>query len=171
MNTIILYQIEKPANLGNIIRTCVSTNTKLVVIGPLTFKFDDKELKRSGMDYIKMLDFKYYDSYENFNKDFKDKKIFYVSRYSKNVYSNFDYTNVLEDYYFMFGKESTGIPRNLLKEKFENTIRIPMVPSARSLNVSNCVSIVLFEVLRQQKFKDLATKEEIKGEDFIKDNY
>lgn len=171
MNTIILYQIEKPANLGNIIRTCVSTDTKLVVIGPLTYSIEDKELKRAGMDYINMIDFKYYNSYDDFLKDFKDKIIYYVTRYSKNVYSNNDYSDQLNDYCFMFGKESTGIPRELLKEKFDYTIRIPMVPSARSLNVSNCVSLVLYEALRQQKFKNLSTKEEIKGEDFIKDNY
>ncbi len=167
MINIILYRPEKPSNVGNIIRTCASTDTKLIIIGPLSFNLTDKELKRAGMDYIKMSDIKIYSSIEEFNKDFLNKKIFYVTRYSKNIYSENDYSKVEEEISFMFGRESSGIPHEILKNNFEYTIRIPMVMSARSLNLSNCVALVLFEALRQRKFFGLSTYEAIKGEDFI----
>src|SRR5574344_2073796 len=164
---IILYRPEKPANLGNIMRTCVATETKLYIIGPLTFNIDDKELKRAGMDYINDLDYKYYATYEDFDREFKGKNIFYVTRYSKNCYSLMDYTNRVDEWYFMFGRESTGIPHDILRANIEKTVRIPMAPSARSLNLANSVSIVLYEALRQQKYPGLATQEEIKGPDFL----
>ncbi len=164
---IILYRPEKPANLGNIMRTCVATSTKLFIIGPLSFEFDDKSLKRAGMDYVNELDFKYYKSYDDFLLDFKNKNIYYVTRYSKNIYSLMDYTDVVDEIYFMFGRESTGIPHDILRENINKTIRIPMVPSARSLNLSNCVALILYEALRQQNFRGLATQEEIKGNDFL----
>ncbi|MFA7222520.1 MAG: tRNA (cytidine(34)-2'-O)-methyltransferase [Bacilli bacterium] len=164
---IILFRPEKPANLGNIMRTCVATSTKLFIIGPLSFEFDDKSLKRAGMDYIEDLDYVFYKDYEEFDKKFIDKNIFYVTRYSKNTYSSFDYSDILNDIYFMFGRESTGIPHEILRKNIDKTVRIPMAPCARSLNLSNSVSIVLYEALRQQKFRDLATHEEIKGEDFL----
>jgi len=164
---IILYRPEKPANLGNIMRTCVATGTKLYIIGPLTFNINDKELKRAGMDYINDLDFKYYDDYDDFDKEFKNKNIFYVTRYSKNCYTLMNFTDLVNDLYFMFGRESTGIPHDILRANIEKTIRIPMAPSARSLNLANSVSIVLYEALRQQKYPGLATQEEIKGPDFL----
>ena len=164
---VVLYQPEKPSNVGNIMRTCSATETKLIIIGPLTFKFDDKSLLRAGMDYIDELSFKYYETYEEFKKDFKNKKVYYVTRYSTNVYSNNDYSNVLEDLVFMFGKESSGIPHDILRESYKKTVRIPMVMSARSLNLSNCVALIVYEALRQRKFYSLATREEIKGEDFL----
>ena len=167
MINIILYRPEKPSNVGNIIRTCVSTDTKLIIIGPLSFSFTDKDLKRAGMDYINMSSIKIYENIEDFYKDFKDKKIYYVTRYSKNIYSNNDYSKIDEEISFMFGRESTGIPHDILKNNYDYTIRIPMVMSARSLNLSNCVALVLYEALRQQKFFNLSTYEAIKGEDFL----
>ena len=164
---IILYRPEKPANVGNIIRTCMASETKLYIIGPLTFSLTEEEFKRAGMDYIKETDFKIYDSYESFLKDFKDKNIYYVTRYSNKLYSSFDYSKVEEDIYFMFGRESTGIPHDVLREHLDKCVRIPMTISARSLNVSNSVAIVLYEALRQRKFYGLATYETIKGEDFL----
>ena len=164
---IILYRPEKPANVGNIIRTCMATDTKLYIIGPLTFSLTDKDFKRAGMDYIKETDFKIYENYDSFLKDFKDKNIFYVTRYSKNTYTQMDYSNVLEDCFFMFGRESTGIPHDILRENIEKTVRIPMVPSARSLNLSNCVALVLYEAERQRNFFGLSTFEAIKGEEFL----
>jgi tRNA (cytidine/uridine-2'-O-)-methyltransferase len=164
---IILFRPEKPANLGNIMRTCVASETKLFVIGPLTFTIDDKSLKRAGMDYINELNFKYYENYEEFLKEFKNNNIFYVTRYSKNVYSKNNYSSLTDDYYFMFGRESTGIPHEILLENIDKTIRIPMAPSARSLNLSNSVAIVLYEALRQENYPNLATQEEIKGNDFL----
>lgn len=164
---IILFRPEKPANLGNIMRTCVATDTKLIIIGPLSFEFDDKALKRAGMDYLSDLDYKYFNDFDDFQKNYKDKVIFYVTRYSKNTYTNKVYSDRLEEIYFMFGRESIGIPHDILRKNIDKTIRIPMCPSARSLNLSNSVAIVLYEALRQQKFPDLATYEEIKGEDFL----
>lgn len=164
---IILYRPEKPGNVGNIMRTCMATDVKLYIIGPLTFELNDKSLKRAGMDYIKESDFKIFKDLDEAMNYFKDETIYYVTRYSKNVYSSFDYYDIVHDIYFMFGRESTGIPHDLLRANIDKTIRIPMVPSARSLNLSNSVAIVLFEALRQQKFFNLSTQELIKGEDFL----
>lgn len=164
---IILYRPEKPANLGNIMRTCVATSTRLFIIGPLSFELDDKSLKRAGMDYVSELNFKYYKDYEEFELEFKNKNIFYVTRYSKNVYSLMNYKDIADEIYFMFGRESTGIPHDILRKNIDKTIRIPMAPAARSLNLSNSVAIVLYETLRQQNFHGLATQEEIKGNDFL----
>ena len=164
---IILYRPEKPSNVGNIMRTAMAIEAKLYIIGPLTFSLTNKDLKRAGMDYINESDFVVYENYELFLKDFKNKEIYYVTRYSKNVYSSTDYKDVTKDIYFMFGRESTGIPHDILRENLDKTIRLPMVPSARSLNLSNCVAITLFEALRQQNFYGLATHEAIKGEDFL----
>lgn len=168
---IILYRPEKPGNVGNIIRTCMASEAKLYIIGPLTFSLTEKELQRAGMDYIKESDFVIYKDYDEFLKDFSDKNIYYVTRYSNKVYSSFDYSNIEEDIYFMFGRESTGIPHNILKENIDKTCRIPMTISARSLNLSNCVALVLYECLRQRKFYGLATYETIKGEDFLEKEF
>lgn len=167
---VILYQIEKPANLGNIFRTAEALGIKLFIIGPLTFDMNSKEFKRAGMDYINSVSFKYYENLDEFKKDFKGKTIYYVTRYADKTYSSFDYSSLEENIYFMFGKESTGIPKDLLKENFDKCIRIPMTPSSRSLNLSNSVAIVLYEAFRQRNFFGLATKEVLKGEDFLK-NY
>ncbi len=166
---IILYRPEKPSNVGNIMRTAMAIEAKLYIIGPLTFSLSNKDLKRAGMDYINESDFTVYETYEDFEKDFKGKNIFYVTRYSKNVYSSQNYSDVTDEIYFMFGRESTGIPHDILRANIDKTIRLPMAPSARSLNLSNCVAIVLFEALRQQKFFGLSTHEAIKGEDFLVD--
>lgn len=168
---IILYRPEKPGNVGNIIRTCMASEAKLFIIGPLTFSLTEKELQRAGMDYIKESDFVIYKDYDEFLKDFSDKNIYYVTRYSNKVYSSFDYSNIEEDIYFMFGRESTGIPHDILKENIDKTCRIPMTISARSLNLSNCVALVLYECLRQRKFYGLATYETIKGENFLENEF
>jgi len=164
---IILYQPEKPANVGNIMRTAVAVNAILDIIGPLTFSIDSKDLKRAGMDYIESLKMNYFSSYEDFLKAYPNENIYYVTRYSKTVYSSFDFSNKLKDYFVMFGKESTGIPKDILRSHQDKLLRIPMVIGARSLNLSNSVAIVIYEILRQQNFLDLATHETIKGEDFL----
>jgi tRNA (cytidine/uridine-2'-O-)-methyltransferase len=164
---IILYRPEKPSNVGNIFRTAMAIEGKLIIIGPLSFELDDKSLKRAGMDYIKETDYEYFADYESFLKEYKNVNIYYVTRYSKNIYTQNDYSNLTEDIYFMFGRESTGIPHEILRANYEKTIRIPMVISARSLNVSNSVAIVVYEALRQRNFYGLATRETIKGEDFL----
>ena len=164
---IVLYQPEKPQNTGNIMRTCVAINAHLHIIGPLTFSIDSKDLKRVGMDYIDSIKLTYYDSYNEFDKSYHDKNIYYISRYGKNVYSEYAYPASNEDVFLMFGRESTGIPHDILRAHMDYVFRIPMVPEARSLNLSNCVALVAYEVLRQQKFPNLSTHEAIKGEDFL----
>ena len=165
---VVLYQPEIPQNTGNIMRTCVAVNATLHIIGPLPFSIDEKSLKRSGMDYIHNLKMHYYDSYEEFVKKNPHANIYYVTRYADKVYSEYDLTDIAKDVYLMFGRESTGIPHDILRMHEDRLMRLPMVPEARSLNLSNCVAIVVYEVLRQQKFPNLATSEAIKGEDFLK---
>ena len=164
---IVLYRPEKPQNTGNIMRTCVAIHATLHIIGPITFSVDNKDLKRVGMDYIDDLKMKFYPDYESFVKENPSANIYYVTRYAKTVYSSYDLSNPLKDIYLMFGRESTGIPHDILKEHEDRLMRIPMVPEARSLNLSNCVALVAYEVLRQQKFPNLATEEAIKGPDFL----
>lgn len=167
MINIVLYRPEKPQNTGNIMRTCVAIHAKLHIIGPLTFSIDSKDLKRVGMDYIDDLNYVYYPDIDAFYKANKDAEIYYVTRYSDKVYSTFDFSNVIKDYFVMFGRESTGIPHDILNAHKDYLMRLPMVPEARSLNLSNCVAIIAYEILRQQKFPGLATSEAIKGEDFL----
>ena len=164
---IVLYRPEKPQNTGNIMRTCVAIHATLHVIGPITFSIDNKDLKRVGMDYIDDLKMNYYSSYEEFVKQNPAADIYYVTRYARTVYSSYDLSNSLNDVYLMFGRESTGIPHEILKEHQDKLMRIPMVPEARSLNLSNCVALVAYEVLKQQGFPNLATEEAIKGPDFL----
>ncbi|MBO4285880.1 MAG: tRNA (cytidine(34)-2'-O)-methyltransferase [Bacilli bacterium] len=164
---VVLYRPEKPLNTGNIMRTCMAVKAKLHIIGPITFSLAEKDLKRAGLDYIETLDYDYYENIEEFNKKHSNINIFYISRYGDKVYSNEDFSDVVQDIYVMFGRESTGIPHDILRENMDRVLRLPMVPNARSLNLSNCVAIVVYEILRQQKFNDLSTSEAIKGEDFL----
>ncbi len=164
---IVLYRPEKPQNTGNIMRTCVAIHATLHIIGPITFSVDNKDLQRVGMDYIDDLKMHFYPTYEDFLKENSSTNIYYVTRYAKTVYSSYDFSKTIEDVYLMFGRESTGIPHEILREHEDRLMRIPMVPEARSLNLSNCVALVAYEVLRQQNFPNLATEEAIKGPDFL----
>ena len=152
MINIILYQPEIPSNTGNILRTSAATGSLVHIIGPTQFTLNDESLKRAGMDYIDMDHIFYYESYEDFLKVHGDKKIHYITRYGHKPCDSFDFSDVSEDYYVMFGKESSGIPRELLADNLDRCIRLPMKPNARSLNLSNCVAIVTYEILRQQKY-------------------
>ena len=164
---IVLYRPEKPLNTGNIMRTCVAINAVLDIIGPISFSIADKDLKRAGMDYIENLKMNYYANYEEFQKAYPNQEIYYVTRYSNKVYSSFDFSDRAKTMFLMFGRESTGIPHDILKAHPDHLLRIPMVPNARSLNLSNSVAIVVYEVLRQQGFNNLSTHEAIKGEEFL----
>ena len=148
-------------------RTCVASDSILDIIGPLTFSIENKDLKRACLDYIDNLKMNYFPTYNDFIKAYPNQEIFYVTRYSNKVYSTFDFSDSVKDTFLMFGKESTGIPKDILKAHPDHLLRIPMVINARSLNLSNCVALVLYEVLRQQNFNNLATHETIKGEDFL----
>lgn len=165
---IVLYRPEKPQNTGNIMRTCVAINAKLHIIGPITFSIADKDLKRVGMDYIENLKLEYYPTLDDFLAKHKDKNLYYITRYADEPYTQKDFSNPIKDYWVMFGRESTGIPHDLLRDNEDRLLRIPMVADARSLNLSNCVAIIVYEILRQQNFLNLATSEMIKGEDFLK---
>ena len=164
---IVLYRPEKPQNTGNIMRTCVAIHATLHIIGPITFSVEDKDLQRVGMDYIDDLKMRFYPTYEDFVKENETANIYYVTRYARTVYSSYDFSKTIEDVYLMFGRESTGIPHDILREHEDRLMRIPMVPEARSLNLSNCVALVAYEVLSQQNFHNLATEEAIKGPNFL----
>ena len=164
---IVLYRPEKPQNTGNIMRTCVAIHATLHIIGPITFSVENKDLQRVGMDYIDDLKMEFHPTYDDFLKACPTADIYYVTRYAKTVYSSYDFSKKIGDVYLMFGRESTGIPHEILKVHQDRLMRIPMVPEARSLNLSNCVALVTYEVLRQQNFPNLATEEAIKGPDFL----
>ncbi len=169
MINIVLYEPEIPQNTGNIMRTCVATGAKLHLIKPLGFELDEKRIRRSGVNYIDKLK---YEVYENFD-DFKNKNkgtYYYFTRYGKKPHSSFDYKeDINKDIYLIFGKESTGIPKEILQKDLEHCMRIPMTSDVRSLNLSNCVAIVLYEVLRQFDYNDLLRTEPHKGENFIEE--
>lgn len=149
---IVLHQPEIPQNTGNIGRTCVAAGASLHLIGPLGFRLDEKSLKRAGMDYWKDLDVTVYDDCQDFLQKNPDAVIYYVTTKGKHVYSDVAYE---PGSYLMFGKESGGIPEEILKAHPESCVRIPMLDGARSLNLSNSVAIVLYEALRQQQFADM----------------
>lgn len=152
MLNIVLHQPEIPANTGNIGRTCCATGTRLHLIRPLGFSINEKALKRAGMDYWDKLDVTVYDDYEDFLQKNPGAKIYYATTKAPNVYSEVHYE---DDCYIMFGKESGGIPEEILVNNEETCVRIPMNPDIRSLNLSNSVAIVLYEALRQNEFKGM----------------
>lgn len=149
---IILHQPEIPGNTGNIGRTCVATGTSLHLIEPLGFRLDEKAIRRAGMDYWKYLDIHRYMNLEEFQAKNPDAKIWFATTKARKIYTEADFAR---DDYIMFGKESAGIPEEILAEHEENCIRIPMSPDIRSLNLSNSVAIVLYEALRQNGFCNL----------------
>lgn len=146
---IVLYQPEIPANTGNIGRTCVATGTRLHLIEPLGFRLNEKEIKRAGMDYWDDLEVIRYVNYEEFLEKNPGAKIYYATTKAKHTYTEVNYES---DCYIMFGKESAGIPEEILVDNPDTCIRIPMLDSIRSLNLSNSVAVVLYEALRQNNF-------------------
>ena len=149
MLNIVLYEPEIPANTGNIGRTCVATGTRLHLIEPLGFKLNEKALKRAGMDYWKDLDVTTYIDYQDFLEKNTGAKIYMATTKAHKVYTDVEYE---PDCYIMFGKESAGIPEEILVENEEDCMRIPMNGDIRSLNLGNSVAIVLYEALRQNGF-------------------
>lgn len=148
-NNIVLFEPEIPQNTGNIGRTCVATDTRLHLIEPLGFRLDEKSLKRAGMDYWKDLDVTTYVNFQDFLDRNPGIRIYMASTKALNLYSDVKYE---DNCYIMFGKESGGIPEDILYNHREDAIRIPMNENIRSLNLSNAVAIVLYEALRQQQF-------------------
>lgn len=165
MINIVLFEPEIPQNTGNIMRTCTVFNMKLHLIEPLGFSLDEKHLKRSGMDYIDKLDYRVYQNWDEFIKDKKGQFV-YFTRYGMKSFDECVFSKD-EDIYLVFGKESTGIDKSILKDNLDKCYRIPMVSDARSLNLSNTVAIGAYECLRQIGFNGLSDKEVIKGAHFL----
>ena len=166
MLNIVLFEPEIPENTGNIMRTCAATNARLHLIRPLGFRLDTTSIKRSGVNYIDKVDYTLYDDYEDFCSK-NPGEYYFMTRYGKRAHSEFDYTDKSNNIYLIFGKESTGIPKKILRNNLDRCIRIPATDNVRSLNLSNCVAIVLYEVLRQQDYLDLCRYEPFKGEDWL----
>lgn len=149
---IVLLEPEIPANTGNIGRTCVATNTRLHLIEPMGFRLNEKQIKRAGLDYWQDLDYIVYDCYEDFLEKNNYPKIYMATTKALKPYTHVKYK---PDCYIMFGKESAGIPEEILLANKENCIRIPMVGNIRSLNLGNSVAIILYEALRQNNFEGM----------------
>ena len=166
MINVVLYEPEIPANTGNIMRTCVATNSHLHLIKPLGFSLDEKYIKRSGVNYI---DKCIYTVYENIDEFFDKNKgeYYFLTRYGHKPHTSFDYSDTSKNYYFIFGKESTGIPPHILKPYIDRCMRMPMTDNVRALNLSNTVAIMTYEALRQQDFNDLLRYEPHKDKDII----
>lgn len=152
---IVLFEPEMPANTGNIGRTCVATDTKLHLIEPLGFKINEKSLKRAGLDYWDKLDVTVYCDFQDFLNKNPGAKIYMATTKAPKVYTEVSYE---PDCFIMFGKESAGIPEEILLEHQETCVRIPMWGDIRSLNLSNSVAIVLYEALRQNGFEQMTLK-------------
>lgn len=151
---IVLVEPEIPQNTGNIARTCAATGTRLHIIEPMGFKIDDRKLKRAGLDYWHLLDITYYKNLDDFFEKNPNGQYRYFTTKALNKHTDVEYN---DNVYLFFGKETKGLPEDLLFKNKENCVRIPMIndSSARSLNLSNSVAIAVYEVLRQWDYPDL----------------
>lgn len=152
---IVMVEPEIPQNTGNVARTCAATGARLHLVGPMGFKIDDKKLKRAGLDYWHLLDISYYDNLTDFfNRNPDNGNFFYFSTKSQHIHSDISYP---DNCFLFFGKETAGLPEDLLHDNPNNCVRIPMINNsdARSLNLSNSVAIGVYEVLRQWNYPDL----------------
>lgn len=166
---IVLYEPEIPQNTGNIMRTCMAFGCQLHLIEPLGFKLDDKHLKRAGMDYIENVFWTIYPDWEAFAR-VNHGAMYFLTRYGFHTPEECDFKHDIalgEDIYLIFGKESTGIDKAILKQHIDRCIRIPMVPGARSLNLSNCVAILAYMACAATGFDGLSEREVQKGADFL----
>jgi tRNA (cytidine/uridine-2'-O-)-methyltransferase len=152
---VVQFQPEIPQNTGNIARTCAATNTTLHLIKPLGFSTEDKHLKRAGLDYWEHVDVRYYDSLEIFFNQNAEGEFFYLTKYGTNTYSDFDMSQTDKDYFFIFGRETSGLPDEVIEANRERCLRIPMTDKVRSLNLSNTAAILVYEAMRQQGFPQL----------------
>lgn len=155
MNHIVLFEPQIPANTGNIARTCAATNSPLHLIEPLGFSTDDKHLKRAGLDYWHDVDITYHQSLVDFLTFLEDRPLHLITKFANQVYSDVDFNDGV-DHFFIFGKETTGLPEEFMRENAEKCLRIPMNDQhVRSLNLSNTAALVVYEALRQQGFPQL----------------
>ena len=158
MLNIVLHEPEMPANTGNIGRTCGAAGARLHLIEPMGFILNDKMVKRAGLDYWDKLDVTVYDDYDDFLKRNPGAKIYMATTKAHKTYAEVNYE---DDCYIMFGKESAGIPEEILVDNEDTCVRIPMIGDIRSLNLSNSVAIVLYEALRQHNFEDMRLNGEL----------
>ena len=166
MVNIVLFEPEIPENTGNIMRTCAATNAKLHLIRPLGFALSSSVIKRSGVNYVDKVDYTLYDDFDDFlNKNHGE--YYFFTRYGKKAHSEFNFSNKNQNIYLIFGKESTGIPKDILRNYLDRCIRIPCSNNVRCLNVANSVAIAVYEVMRQQDYPDLVRHEPFKGEDWL----
>lgn len=167
MINIILYQPEIPPNTGNIIRTCYATGAKLHIIKPISFDLFHPNIKRAAAGRtIDDIEYQVYENYDDFLKINSDKKIYYITRYGIKNYVSADFKNEA-DIWVMFGTESTGIPKEILKKSIDHCLRIPMKADCRSLNLANSVNLIAYEILRQKNFEGLSEFEVQKGKEFL----
>ena len=153
---IVMVEPEIPQNTGNIARTCAATGSKLHLVHPLGFSISDRYLKRAGLDYWDKLEIEEHDSLKVFLEKYKpeENNMYFATTMAKHCYSDIDFSK-MEEIFVLFGKETKGLPEDLLQKYIENTIRIPMIGDLRSLNLSNSVAIITYEILRQGEFKEL----------------
>ncbi len=166
MINVVLYEPEIPQNTGNIMRSCRAFDCRLHLIEPLGFHLDERHLKRAGMDYIDGLDYRLYPNIETFYQENSKGQFVYFSRYGMQSFDKCVF-NKQRDIYLLFGKESTGIPKTILRDHLDETYRLPMIGEARSLNLANCVAIGIYECRRQVGFEGLQDHETIKGADWL----
>ncbi len=165
---LVFYQPEIPQNTGNIMRTCAATDTVLHLIEPLGFSLSEKEIKRSGANYIKHTEYYVYKDWQEFLEK-NDGEIFYLSRYGMKCVSEIDVSDTSKNYYFVVGSESSGIAKEILKNNLDHCMRLPMNDKVMALNVSNVAAIIIYEALRQQNYRslDFFEPENFKGKDFL----
>ena len=166
MLNVVLFEPEIPQNTGNIMRTCAATKTKLHLIKPLGFSLDEKVIKRSGANYINECDYTVYENWDDFLSK-NNGEFYFLTRYGRRPHSSFDYSDGSKNIYLVFGKESTGIPKEILKNHLDTCLRVPMSDKVRALNLSNTVAIMVYEVLRQQNYPGLLFEEPFKGADYL----
>lgn len=152
---VVLYQPLIPANTGNIARTCAGTDTKLHLIRPLGFSTDDKMLKRAGLDYWEHVDIHYYDGLDELFAKYPEGEFFFLTKHGSKPHTTYKYNEIEKDYFFVFGKETSGLPRELIDANQDRCLRIPMNDNVRSLNLSNTAAILIYEALRQQDYPNL----------------
>ena len=167
MINIVLYEPEIPANTGNIMRTCAATGAKLHLIEPLGFSLEEKYVKRCAVNYTEFCDYTVYPNYEQFKKQNKG-EYYYFTRYATKPHTSVDFSDKDKNIYLVFGKESTGIPKEILTNELDHCMRVPMSENVRALNLSNTVAIATYEVLRQQDYPNLYFYDHFKGEDYLK---
>ena len=149
---VVLFHPEIPQNTGNIMRTCVGVGAKLHLIKPLGFSLDEKHLRRSAVDYYEFIEYEVYENYDDFIRQNANCELFFFSAHGKNSYAEIDYP---DNAFLVFGRESVGLPKELIEENYERSVRIPMRKTLRCLNLSNSVAIAVYEVLRQNDFSGL----------------